>query len=104
MTHAVLQMGHAGALENADRLHGPGGGADVVQEPPSAAEQDRDEMDLQLVEHPGGQRLLDRRRPVQGDVLVASRLAGPGDGDVEALGEEVEGRFPFARRPADRGG
>ena len=77
-----------------DRCHG----RDLVEEPNAAAEQDRGDADLDLVESPGPQELLDGAGGAHGDILVPRRLQGQVEGAVDAFGHETHLRVPAALR------
>jgi hypothetical protein len=55
---AVLDVGNAGRLDRADLLDLEV--ADVLEQPLAVPEQDRDEVQLERVDQPGGQVLLDQ--------------------------------------------
>lgn len=50
--HPVAEVGHAGSVHNARELELDGIRTEVLEEPAPLAEQHRDKVDLQLVEHP----------------------------------------------------
>ena len=85
----VLSSGHADGLE-LDVI-----GAEVLEETAALPEQNRNQVDLDLVEQPGLEGALRRADNVDEHGLVAGRLLGPADrlldvaqvGDAGPLGE-----------------
>ena len=64
--------------------------ADAVEQRDAAAEEDGGEVDLQLVEQPGRERLLhDVRAAGHEHVLLARRRARLLDRGLDAVGDEV---------------
>ncbi len=57
-------MRDAGAVDDAGQIELDMPGAEVLEEPPALAQEDRDEVDLQLVEHSGAQAQLREIGPV----------------------------------------
>ena len=64
-------------LENPDPLQLALLDAKVLEQPAPLAEQDRDQVDLELVEEPRGERTLRDPRPVHQHVLVTQRAWHP---------------------------
>ena len=89
-THPVAQVGDAGGFDHADELELDVVGAEVLEQPPSLAQQDRDQVDLQLVEHAGAQERLREVGAVDHDVLVAGGLLGLPHGALDAVGDVVD--------------
>lgn len=52
-------MRDAGRLDGPDLLEPDGGAREVVEEPSAAAEEQRNDVRLELVQQPRGQRLVD---------------------------------------------
>src|SRR4051794_15324123 len=76
---AVAQMGGTGlALERADALELDLLRSEVVEETAALAEEHRDEMDLDLVEHAGGERELRDPGAMDQHVLVSGGPLGLG--------------------------
>src|SRR5687767_13502918 len=74
--------------------------AQVVEHTDAAAEQDRHQVDVYLVENSGLDALLHDTRAGYGDIFVACGLLGLADGTFDAVGNEDEGRAffdPFLR-------
>ena len=66
---------------------------DVLEEPRAGAEQDRRDVDLELVEQPGAEVLLrDLGAARDLDVLVAGGLAREVERGLDAVGDEGERR------------
>src|SRR6187401_2464594 len=74
--YPVAEVRHAGPLDDADELEFDRLGAEVVEEPPSRAQQYRDEVDLHLVEHTSAQERLGEIGAVHHDVFVAGGVLG----------------------------
>ena len=74
---AVVHMGDTVSLEDAGALELDVLGIEVVEEAAPLAEEHRDEMDLELVEHAGGERDLRGSGAVDQHVLVARSPAWP---------------------------
>jgi hypothetical protein len=67
--------------------------ADAVEQPLAGAEHDRREMQAQLVEQPGVEAMAHRLGAAgDGDVPGTGRVAGLGEGRLEAVGDEGERR------------
>jgi hypothetical protein len=63
-------------FENSDPLLLARFDAEVLEQPPPIALQDRDQVDLELVEEPCGEGALRDARPVDQHVLVAGSVPG----------------------------
>ena len=71
----IAKVGHAGfSFENSDPLQLPLFDAEVLEQPPPIAHQDRDQVDLELVEESSGEGALRDARPVDEHVLVTRRM------------------------------
>jgi hypothetical protein len=67
--------------------------ADVLQQPFARSEDDRDDVQAELVEQAGRQVLVDRAGAAGNrDVLVAGGRAGPRERGLDPVGDEVERR------------
>src|SRR5262249_55682119 len=69
--HLVAQVQYAGTLEDPDQVELDVIGAHVVEQPAAGAEQHRDLMDLEFVEHAGLEREFGQPRAVHHHVPVA---------------------------------
>ncbi len=91
-------MRDAGRLEDADRLQRhvrP----DALEETRAAAQQDRHEVQLQLVEQPGGEIFVDHvRAPADKDVLVTGGRPSLLERGRDAIGHEGVGRVREGQR------
>jgi|SRR5215217_8095405 hypothetical protein len=91
--HAVPEMRDPGRVDHPRDLQLDGARSDPLEQPHPVAEQHGREVDLDLVDQPRLQELLDNVRPARDpDVLPARRLPRPLQGALDALGDEVEGR------------
>jgi hypothetical protein len=87
---AVLDVGDAWRLDRAHLLDLEV--ADVLEQPLAVPEQDRDEVQLELVDQPGGQVLLDHAGASSEQHIPAARgLLGLLEGGLDAVGDEEEG-------------
>jgi hypothetical protein len=67
------------------------GWTDIDEQPFTAAQYDRRDVQEQLVQQSGGQELVDGARAARHvDVLLAGRLPGPRQRRLDAAGDEVE--------------
>ncbi len=75
-------------------LFEPETGTDTLEEARTAAQDDRHDVELQLVDETGGQVLVDDvGAAADEDVLVAGRLGAPGSSaGLDAVGDERERR------------
>src|SRR2546428_701137 len=94
---AVAKVGDATlAFANSDPLQLALFDAEVLEQPPPVAEQDRDQVDLKFVEEPCGEGALHHdARPVDEHVLVAGSVLGISDCGIK-VAHIVHGR-PFGR-------
>jgi len=66
--------------------------ADVLEQPLTVSEQDRDEVQLELVNQPGGQVLLDNAgAPAEQHIPAARGLPGLLERGLDPIGDEDEG-------------
>src|SRR3954464_3076764 len=95
---AVADVGGEGRVQNLDGCQAQV--ADVVEKALARTEQYGRDVEHELVDDSGGQRLA-HRRGAAGDVDAAISGGGGGllEGGIEAIGDEVEGR---AARHLDR--
>src|SRR6188508_3287344 len=89
---AVLEVRDTGRLDRPDLLE-LDVRADAVEESRPAAQENRDDVDLELVHEPGGQVLVDDvRAAADEDVLVAGCLPRLVECGVDSIGHKGEGR------------
>ena len=65
----------------------------MIEQPHAAAKQHRDQVNLDLIQQPGPQALLDGGGAHQADVLAACRRPCLRDGAHDAIGDEGVGRL-----------
>ena len=106
LTDAIAEVRDAGGPDHAGELELDRRALEVVEQPLAGAEEDRDHVDMHLVDQPGLQVLLDDARPTaQRHVLVAGRRPSLLEGRLDAVGDEVEGGASLLLgRLAGRGG
>jgi hypothetical protein len=85
-------VGRPGRVDDARQLQAAGRPIRLLEQAPAAAQQNRDQLQVELVEDLSRERLADQRAGVEGDVLLPRRLSGPRQGGVETLADEAEGR------------
>ncbi len=103
LADAVAKVGHATfSLENSDLLQLALFGAEVLEQRPPFAEQDRDQVDLELVEEPSGECALRDARPWTSTFLppaacLTSRMAASMSFKYRTAGPtRREGHTPMA--------
>src|SRR6516225_2071907 len=84
--HLVTKEQSAGRLERPDQLELDMAGPETVEEPSSLAEQHRDQLDLQHVQHAGPQAFPCRVGTVQHDVAVPGGRLRLLDARLDAVG------------------
>src|SRR5919204_6697311 len=95
-THPVLDVRDAGRLERPDLLELDLGVTEVVEEASAAPEQQRRDMELEHVEEPRRQVLVDDLGAApEPDVLTARGLLRPLQRPLDPVGDEVERRSPL---------
>src|SRR2546430_9798772 len=96
--HAVREMRHAGRVDDTAELQRHVRDREVLEEARPRAEQDGDEMELELVEQSRRQRLLaDARAAGDLDVLPPGDRESLLDGGFDAVGHEGERRSSLLR-------
>ena len=101
--HAVLEVRHSRGLDHAEQfeLHVL---ADAVEEPRASTEEDRDDMELDLVHEPRGQVLVDDvGAPADEDVLVAGGFPRLRERRLDPVGDEACRSYPRASVARARG-
>jgi hypothetical protein len=79
--------------------------ADVLEQPLTVPEQDRDEVQLELIDQSGGKVLLDDAgAPAEQHVPAVGGLLGLLEGGLDAVGDEEEGVPPSISRARGDGG
>src|SRR5919198_616664 len=89
-------MGDAGRLDRPDLLKLDLGAPEVVEEASAVPEQHRNDVELELVQEPRRQVLLnDLGAAPEPDVLTVRRLLRPLQRPLDPVGDEVERRTPL---------
>src|SRR5215210_8745671 len=103
---AVAEVRDTGRVDHPRDLQLHGARADPLEQPHPVAKQHRCEVDLDLLDQPRLEELLDNVRAARDpDVLPACHLPRPLQGTLDALGDEVEGgpALPDPRLPRAAG-
>src|SRR4051794_38559429 len=99
LSYRVPQVRHADACDHRGVAQDGRNSAETVEESNSGAEQNRRDVDVELVEEAGIQALLDGVRAMDSHGLPGGGDLGLADGAFEAIGHEVDGRV--GSRPSD---
>src|SRR5919108_5272836 len=90
---SVLEVSDARPRDRPHGLESDVGAPEVVEEPGTASEEERHEVDLDFVEKPPGQVLLGyASTAAEGHVCVSRGLTGLLKGGLDPVGDEVESR------------
>src|ERR671923_1265104 len=94
--HPVLEVRDAGRLDRPDLLKLDLGAPEVVEEASAVPEQHRNDVELELVQEPRRQVLLnDLGAAPEPDVLTVRGLLRPRQCPLDPVGDEVERRAPL---------